>query len=118
MLRCFVPGPPTRCPNCPADAPLAEATGTHQHWQYDAQRPTSRLIAADLDDDGRQELLFGGDDGRLHALGERDGRPHLLWELPLGRRVGEPILADVDGDGRPEILVTCEDGKLYCLKGE
>jgi hypothetical protein len=53
----------------------------------------------------------------LHALGERDGKPRLLWSVALGRRVGEPILADPDGDGRPEILVAAEDGRLYCLKG-
>jgi hypothetical protein len=63
------------------------------------------------------ELLFGGDDGALHALAERDGKPRLLWSVPIGRRVGEPVLADLDGDGRPEILVAAEDGKLYCLKG-
>ena len=76
------------------------------------------MIAADLDGDGRRELLFGGDDGKLHALGERDGKPRLLWSVSLGRRVGEPILVDLDGDGRPEILVAVEDGKLYCLKGK
>ena len=80
-------------------------------------RPISRLIAADLDDDGRTEVLFGCDDGKLYALGERDGKPRLLWSFALGRRVGEPILADLHGDGRPTILVAAEDGVLYCLKG-
>jgi outer membrane protein assembly factor BamB len=76
------------------------------------------MLAADLDGDGRMELLFGCDDGKLYALAERNGKPMLLWSVSLGRRVGEPILADLDGDGLPEILVTAEDGKLYCLKGK
>jgi len=59
-----------------------------------------------------RSLLFGGDDGKLHALGERDGQPRLLWSLSLGRRVGEPILADIDGDGRPEILVPPKTGTV------
>jgi outer membrane protein assembly factor BamB len=76
-----------------------------------------RLPSANLDGDGRTEVLFGCDDGKLHALGERDGKPRLLWSVALGRRVGEPILADLDGDGRPEVLVAAEDGRLYCLSG-
>jgi len=80
-------------------------------------RPVSQMIAADLDADGRTEVLFGCDNGKLHALGERGGKPRLLWSVALGRRVGEPILADLDGDGRPEILVAAEDGKLYGLSG-
>src|SRR5207237_4615601 len=102
----------------PADAPCADRNGNDQRWEFDMKRPVSRLIAAELDGDGRQEVLFGCDDGKLHALGERDGKPRLLWSVALGRRVGEPILVDVAGDGRPEILVTAEDGKLYCLNGK
>ncbi len=116
VLRCFAPGPPARCPSCPADAGLADAKGNGQRWEIDMKRPVSRLIAADLDGDGRQEILFGCDDGALHALGERDGKPRLLWSVPLGRHVGEPILVDLDGDGRSEVLVTAEDGRLHCLK--
>jgi hypothetical protein len=63
-------------------------------------------------------VLFGGADGKLHAVGERGGKPRLLWSVPLGRRVGEPVLADLDGDGRPAVLVTAEDGRLYCLKAK
>jgi hypothetical protein len=118
VLRCFAPGPPARCPTCPADAALASGKESDARWQLDLGRPISRMIAADLDGDGRRELLFGGDDGKLHALGERDGKPRLLWSAALGRRVGEPILVDLDGDGRPEVLVPVEDGKLYCLKGK
>ena len=80
-------------------------------------RPVSRMAAADLEGDGRYELLFGGGEGKLFASGEREGRPTLLWSVPFDRRVGEPIVADVDGDGAAEILVPVEDGRLYCLKG-
>ena len=76
VLRCFTPGPPARCPSCPADAVLAESEGNDQRWEIDMKRPVSRLISADLDGDGRQEILFGCDDGSLHALlASRDGKP-------------------------------------------
>jgi hypothetical protein len=78
-IRCFAPGPPARCPTCAADAPLPAGKEAGHRWQFDAGRPISRLAAADLDGDGRTEVLFGGDDGELHALGERDGKPKLLW---------------------------------------
>jgi hypothetical protein len=118
MLRCFTARPSARCPTCPPDAAPADGKGSDERWHLDLGRPVSRLIAADLDGDGRTEVLFGCDDGKLYALGERDGKPRLLWSVALDRRVGEPILADLDCDGRPEVLVAAEDGKLYCLKGK
>jgi len=118
VLRCFSLDSHARCPTCTPASPLAEPAGDPERWRLDMQRPISRMLAADLDGDGRMELLFGCDDGKLYALAERNGKPMLLWSVSLGRRVGEPILADLDGDGLPEILVTAEDGKLYCLKGK
>jgi hypothetical protein len=115
VVRCFTVGTPGRCPTCPADTERPRGKGNDERWRLDMGRPVSRLVAADLDADGRTEVLFGCEDGKLHALGERDGKPRLLWSVALGRRVGEPILADLDGDGRPEILVIAEDGRLYCL---
>jgi hypothetical protein len=118
-IRCFAPSATAaKCPSCPPDAALSGINhGGRQRWQHEVKRPISRMAAADLDGDGRHELLFGGSDGHLYALGEREGQPHMLWSVPLGRRVGEPIIADVDQDGRAEILVPVEDGRLYCLRG-
>src|SRR5207244_2806808 len=103
-------------PTCPANAPLPMGNENSSRWQFDLGRPISRMIAADLKRDGRMAVLFGGADGKLHALGELEGKPRLIWSVPLGRRVGEPVLTDLDGSGRPTILVTAEDGRLYCLQ--
>ena len=118
LLRCFPFGSPCRCPTCAADAPLPKGKESSQRWQLDLGRPISRMIADDVTGDGRMAVIFGGGDGKLHALGERDGKPRLLWSVSLGRRVGEPVLVDLDGDGRSTILVAAEDGRLYCLKGK
>jgi hypothetical protein len=76
------------------------------------------MAAADLDGDGREELVLGGSDRYLSALAERSGKARVLWRVPLGSRVGEPVLADLDGDNYAEILVTAEAGRLYCLRGQ
>jgi hypothetical protein len=104
VLRCFT------------TEAAAAGKSSSLRWQFDAGRPVSRMITADLAGDGRMAVLFGCDDGKLYALGERDGKSAVLWSVDLGRRVGEPILADVAGDGRPAILVTTEDGRLHCLR--
>jgi hypothetical protein len=116
LLRCFPFRSSGRCPTCPADAPLPRDKESRPRWQLDLGRPISRMIAADVTGDGRMALLFGGADSKLHALGEREGKPRLLWSVPLGSRVGEPVLTELDG--RPAILVPAEDGRLYCLKGK
>ena len=70
---------------------------------------------ADLDKDGKQEIVVGGTDGRLYAI-RSDGT--LMWSFdtaaainPLVTRPGKslidsaPAIADLDGDGWPEIVV-------------
>ena len=90
VIRCFDPSPgDTKCPTCPGDAPLSAANHAGKpRWEKDMGRPVSRLAAAEFDADGRVELLFGCQNGRLYALGERDRKPRVLWSLPFGRRVG------------------------------
>jgi hypothetical protein len=110
-----------RCATCPPEAPVAsgrDAEVDPSRWSFDLKRPVSRLAAADLDGDGRQELVLGCADGNLYALAERSGQCRILWKVALGSRVGEPVLADLDGDDRAEVLVTAEAGRLYCLQGD
>jgi outer membrane protein assembly factor BamB len=122
LIRCFdARVPRSRCATCspgtsPAGAPAPE--GDPARWSIELKRPASRMAAADLDDDGREELVLGGSDGNLYALAERSGKVRVLWQVPLGSRVGEPVLADLDGDNHAEILVTTEAGRLYCLRGQ
>jgi outer membrane protein assembly factor BamB len=122
LVRCFGVGAPrSRCATCPTGTPVASDRNSDVdpcRWSIDLKRPVSRMTAADLDGDGRQELVLGGSDGNLYALAERSGQVRILWKLPLGSRVGEPVLADLDGDNHAEILVTTEAGRLHCLRGD
>ena len=97
-------------------------------WRYDYAHGApktfaSEVVAADLNDDGRPELVFGtyslaAGSGRLIVLSP-DGK--LLHELRLphqavdGNGVGipaAPSIGDLDGDGRLELVLTSFDHGL------
>jgi hypothetical protein len=114
LLRCFTFEHVVKCPICAANGLKGKESGLR--WQLDLRRPISRMIAADVKGDGRMAVVFGGSDGKLHAVGERDGQPRQLWSLALGRRVGEPVLGKLEPFEGPSVLVAAEDGRLYCLR--
>ncbi|MHC4779891.1 MAG: FG-GAP-like repeat-containing protein, partial [Planctomycetota bacterium] len=61
---------------------------------------------ADLDGDGKMEVLSAGRHGdrKVHAL-RLDGEPVPGWPKPVkGRLMTPPQVADLDGDGSPEIV--------------
>ena len=69
----------------------------------------SSPMFADLNDDGRDEIIVGTKGGHLVAL-EYSGagfHPHpVLWDTDLGASLGSsPAIADVDGDGDMEIAI-------------
>jgi hypothetical protein len=91
-----------------------------------------RFVPADLDGDGRQEIVVLGDDGRAGVLSwSSDGGLELVWAADT--HVGPPgggagvgwrlaatdriLAADVDGDGCGEIVALSADGRLGLLRG-
>lgn len=74
------------------------------------------LIAADIDGDGRDNILAGLPDGRLVAIDERDGKPFILWTARFTYGVRDTIVGDVDGDGVAEIVVETEEGRIHVLR--
>jgi hypothetical protein len=90
---------PTPPPN---SRPLSE--------DYDViQNSVQNAVAADLDGDGRKEILFASYDGRLHAYG-LDKTEHGSWPYKVPgtgmRFAGEPVVTDLDGDGHAEVIFT------------
>lgn len=84
-------------------------------------------VVADLDGDGRMEILFPSYDGRLHAYW-LDKTEHHNWPYnvtatgPGIRFASEPVVADLDDDGFAEVIFTSwpqksgnYTGKLHIL---
>ncbi len=83
---------------------------------------------ADLDGDGRLEILFASYDGRLHAFW-LDKSEHGSWPFQVYHSgdgylsfASEPVVADLDADGHAEVIFTswtqkgsAQTGKLYIL---
>ncbi len=75
-----------------------------------------RLAVADLDADGRNELIFGTYEGSVGALSLPEGA--LRWQMALGGFSFDVAAADVDGDGRAEVFAAGADGRLQAFSPE
>ncbi|MBI5148943.1 VCBS repeat-containing protein [Candidatus Pacearchaeota archaeon] len=68
---------------------------------------------ADLDGDGKLEVIIGSDDGKVYAW-HHDGSLVDGWPQQTNGWVrSSPAVADLDGDGDTEIIVGSGDGKVY-----
>ena len=68
---------------------------------------------ADVDGDGRAEVLAGSSGYRLHAFGE-SGREPAGWPKQTGGwLLAAPAVGDVDGDRRLEVVAVTREGWLF-----
>jgi outer membrane protein assembly factor BamB len=91
----------------------------HRLWKFRRQskaRDFRLLVCADLDGDGKQEVLFSDDRGTLICL---DGRGRLRLEVKACiYRTSAPAIGDIYGDGRPEIILGTEAKDVFCLRAD
>ncbi|MFH1634576.1 MAG: FG-GAP-like repeat-containing protein [Chloroflexota bacterium] len=68
-----------------------------------------------MDGDGRDEFLFGGQDGNLYVYRDAGDHPEEVWRKGFDGPVGTPLLADINGDDKSEIIVSVGDGNVVVL---
>ncbi len=68
---------------------------------------------ADINGDGRIEVIQGDAAGVVHAYDALTGR--VVWETTVDGECGSPAVADLDGDGLLETVMATSTGKLYVL---
>jgi immune inhibitor A len=71
---------------------------------------------ADLDGDGRKEVVLGDYAGKVYAW-NTDGTLLPGWPALIGARTtSKPAICDVDVDGNADVVVGAQDGKVYVFK--
>jgi len=100
-------------PPLPGAAPRSERAEVIEEAKPNA-------VVADLDGDGRAEILYASYDGRVHAVW-LDRTEHGAWPFevpgPGIRFASEPVVADLDGDGKAEVLFTSWPEKASGARG-
>ncbi len=83
---------------------------------WSSPSPTfEKPVCADIDGDGRPEVIGVGLGGSLVSLSGESG--DLEWSLEQLLAMGTPSVGDVDGDGWPEIVVNSGQDEVNCLEG-
>jgi VCBS repeat protein/FG-GAP repeat protein len=85
------------------------------------ENSVSNAVLADLDGDGRKEILYAAYDGRVHAFW-LDKTEHGNWPYDVPgtgwRFAAEPVVVDLNGDGPAEVIFTSWGQKAGATIGQ
>jgi uncharacterized repeat protein (TIGR01451 family) len=107
--------------------PDGNAAPLSENWNV-IENAHPNPVAADLDGDGKLEIIYSSYDGRMHTFWldktEHHNWPYSVYNAAEGfyRFASEPAVADLDNDGHPEVIFaswvqkgTHQTGKLHVL---
>jgi hypothetical protein len=103
---------------------MAASTSTHftlvKEWErrltdcYSGAGSDSKPVLADLDRDGRYEIILSTEESGIYALRENG---QLYWKACIGGGNAEPAVADLNQDGWPEVVFGSDGGVVSVLNG-
>jgi len=88
-------------------------------WEKTAPKVIMTPLVYDLTQNGKLDLIYGGEIGTLTVLNLATGKPDADITFvtdQLQSIQASPILADINGDEILEIVVGCNDGNLYAFQ--
>ena len=86
---------------------------TNVRYSYAAAASESSPIVADIDGDGQNEVIVGGEDANVYAF-DNDGTMMAGFPIHLNGEIrGTPLVWDIDHDDKTELIVAGWDKNLY-----
>ena len=98
--------------------PESSATATELWHKETGNDIVSSPAIADIDSDGKLEVIFGSDDWYVYALNGEDGSELWKFRTQLGIVQSSPALGDIDNDGKLEVVFGSWDSYVYALDAE
>lgn len=81
-------------------------------WEKQYFRAVLTCLVADMNDDGKNEILVGGCEKKLFVLDENGEE---IWTYPIKKWVLSIAVGDINDDGKTEVLFGSRDRKLRAL---
>jgi outer membrane protein assembly factor BamB len=98
-----------------------DADGRQSNFQRTRIGPAAAGVTADLDGDGRDEMIAVGQTGivastvRETAPGSGEWAHEELWRIDTGCPQTSVVVADVDGDGLDDVVTAGKNGFIWAL---
>ncbi|MDP7035896.1 MAG: PQQ-binding-like beta-propeller repeat protein [Planctomycetota bacterium] len=86
------------------------------NWVGSGSALISSPVAGDVDRNGKLEVVWIEENGRIQLVDGMTGKPR--WQRDLGQRIlATPTMTEVAGTGFLDVVVGAWDGNLYALSG-